>query len=156
MKQPNHNEKIKEVGEIIDTLILYLEGHKTLYQYTAELKKILTEDDCDEELLEEKIKERGMLLDKLISSKKYLDSVKINLDSSDNNIRKLQIEELSQQIRQLLDTTISLDEENVSFMKQRIKDITLSLEKIQEGKYLVNNLKKHTASTSVSLIDISG
>lgn len=155
MKNSNYNEKIKEVGEIIDTLILYLENHKILYQYTEELKKILTED-YDEKLLEEKIKERGLLLDKLISSKKYLDSVKINLDSSDNNIWKLQVEELSQQIKQILEATVSLDAENVSLMKRRIKDITLNLEKIQDGKYLTNNLKKYTCSISASLIDISG
>ncbi len=156
MKKPDYNEKINNEGvEIIDTLILYLEDHKMLLQYTKELNKILT-DGCSEELIEEKTKERGLLLDKLIPSKKYLDSVKKNLDFSDNTIWKLQIEELSQQIRQLLNTTISIDAENISFMKQRIKDITLSLEKIQEGKYLINSLKKYAASTSASLIDISG
>lgn len=156
MKNHNYHEKINDTcREIIDTLLFYLEDHKMLLQYTKELNTILT-DGCSEELIEEKIKKRGMLLDKLIVSKKYLDSVKKNLDSSDNTVWKLQIEELSQQIRQLLDTTISLDAESVSLMKQCIKDITLNLEKIQEGKHLVNNLKKYTAGTSASLIDISG
>ena len=62
---------------------------------------------------------------------------------------------LLHQIHQLLNSTIIHDAENTSLIKDHIKDITCNLEKIQEGKHLINNEKK-CVEMLPSLIDISG
>lgn len=146
-------QKTKELGDIQDLFISQLEDYNLLLHYTCELKKMLAEG-CDEDSLWEKIKGRGLLIEKLTVSKKHFDSLKEYPDIADNE-QKLQINGLLQKIRQLLDATVSLDTENVALMKHRIKEITLNLEKIKEGKCFMSNLKKHNNNTP-SFVDVCG
>lgn len=143
-----------DIEKIIDIFAALLEDHKTLLHYTCEIKRVLSED-YEENILEEYIKKRGLLLDKIISSAKYHNSIKECRNFADNSKRKTQANGLLQQIQQLIDTTVINDEEITSMIKQRINDITFNLEKIQEGKYLVSNLKNHVSNTP-SFIDICG
>lgn len=147
-------KKSNELEYIIDIFASYLEDYHLLFHYTSELKIMLTKAYA-EDSLEKIIKERGLLIDKLTTSKKYFDSLKEFSDIADNSERKLQINELVQKIWQLLDATVSLDVENISLMKQCIKDVTLSLEKIKEGMYFVSNLGKHT-DNKPSFVDVCG
>ncbi|GAN35059.1 MAG: hypothetical protein DYG83_13630 [Candidatus Brocadia sp. AMX2] len=146
--------KSKEIKDIIKVLATHLEDYHLLFRYTHELKTMLTKG-CAEDFLENIIKERGLLIDKLVASKKYFDSLKEFPDIVDNSEWKLQTNELLQKIRQLLDATVSLDAENVFLMKQCIKDITLNLEKIKEGKYFISNLGKHINNTPF-FVDVCG
>ncbi|MFN3533294.1 MAG: hypothetical protein ACK41Q_12415 [Candidatus Brocadia sp.] len=154
MNNPYCSEKSREIEAIIDVLSSHLEDYRLLFHYTHELKIMLSKGYA-ENSLEKIIKERGFLIDKLTISKKYFDSLKKFPDIADNSEWKLQINELLQKIRQLLEAVASIDAENISLIMQCIKDVTLSLEKIKEGKYFVSNLEKHIDNTS-SFIDVCG
>lgn len=154
MNTPHRPEKLKDQEGILSILASQLEDYQLLFIYTSKLKEMLI-DDCIGDSLEGIIKARGSLIDKLTTSKKYYDSLKEFSDFADNDERKLQINELIKEIRRLLDDTVSLDAENISLMKQCIKDVTLSLEKIKEGKYFISSLGKHIDNTP-SFIDICG
>jgi len=143
-----------DIKKIIDILTALLEDHKTLLRYSYEIKRALSED-YDENILEENMKERGLLIDKIASSTKYHNSIKECRNFADNSEWKTQVNELLQQIQQSLNETVIHNEEIAPLIKQRINDITFDLEKIQEGKHLVNNLRKHASNTS-SFIDICG
>lgn len=140
--------------KIISILTALLEEHKTLLHYTCEIKRALSEG-YDENILEDNMKERGVLIDKIASSSKYHNFIKECRIFADNSEWKTQAKDLLQQIQQLLDTTVIHNEEITSLIKQRISNITFNLEKIQEGKHLVSDLRKHASNTS-SFIDICG
>jgi hypothetical protein len=154
MNDQNGLKKSKEVKDIVDILARQVEDYRLLFRYTCKLKILLTKG-CAEDSLEKMIKERGLLIDKLISSKKCFDFLKEYPDIADNSKWKSQTNELLQKIQKLLDATVSLDAENVFLMKQCMKGITLNLEKIKEGKYFMNNLGKHIDSKP-SFVDICG
>ncbi len=147
-------EKSKEVKEILNIITKQAEDYHLLFIYTRKLKKMLLEE-CNEDSLEKIIKERGLLIDKLIASKKYLDTFKEFPHITDHSRWKLQIYTLVQNIRQLLDDIISLDAVNISLMKQCIIDITLSLEKIKEGRHFMSTMEKHIDNTPF-YIDVCG
>ncbi|MEP9412091.1 MAG: hypothetical protein HRF42_11985 [Candidatus Brocadia sp.] len=154
MNPQYYPEKLKNPEDIQSILASQVEDYQLLFIYTSKLKKMLVKD-CIGNSLEEIIKVRGVLIDKLTTSKKYYDSLKEIYDFTDNDERKLQLKELAKKIRQLLEDTVSLNAENISLMKQRIKNIVLSLEKIKEGKCFISNLAKHIDNTP-SFIDICG
>lgn len=149
----SHSHESYDIEKIINNLLTQLEDYRTLFHSTCELKKMLVEKSNDD-LLEKGITERKFLLDKIMATKEYCHSVKEFLNLTDNTER-VQITELIQQIQQQLTVIVSLNDEILSLMKQRIEEISKNLAKIQEGKQLVNNLSKHITSTP-SLIDICG
>lgn len=140
--------------KIIDLFTTLLKDHKALLHNTHEIKRVLLEGYY-ENSLEENIKERRLLIDKIDSLVKYYHSIKECPDFTDNCKWKLQKSELLQQIQQLSNATAFLNDEIISLINQRIKNVTFDLEKIQEGKHLVSNLKKHVNNTP-SLVDVCG
>lgn len=154
MYNPTDDNLANNRSKIIEILTAQLEYHQELHRYTCKLRETLTEN-CNADVLEKTMHERGLLIDKLISSKKYYDSIKESSSFADNSIWKTSVDVLLHQINKLLNATIIHDAENTSLIKDHIKDITCNLEKIQEGKHLINNEKK-CVEMLPSLIDISG
>ena len=154
MNKPTNDNLANNRSKIIETLTAQLEYHQELHRYTCKLREALTEYS-DADVLEKIMHGRGLLIDKLISSKKYYDSIKESCGFADNSTWKSCVNELLHQINTLLKATIIHDAENTSLIKNHIKDITGNLEKIQEGKHLINNERK-CVETLPSLIDICG
>lgn len=144
----------KDIEKTINILATQLEYHKALLRNTCEMKTMLSEN-CVGDLFEEKVKERGLLINNISSSKKYFDSVKECLSFADNIKWKPQANDLLQQIQQSLDATVSVNAEIVILIKQCIKEITFNLEKIQDGKHLLSDLGKHISNTP-SFVDVCG
>lgn len=151
---PCYPEKSIKITDIIDGFASQLEDYSLLLRYTYELKTMLMEG-CAEDLLEKKIKERGILLHKLTESRKLFNLCKELSDIADNSSWKLQANKVLQKVCQILDTTVSLDVDNVSLTKKYIKNITLNLEKIKEGKCFLSTLGKHVDNTP-SFVNICG
>lgn len=151
---PRCPKKTNEINFIVDSFAKQLQDYSLLQRYTCELKTMLT-DGYTEDSLKKLIKERGLLIDKLTESRKHFDLFKEFSDITDNVKWKSEANDLLQKIRQLLDTTVSLDADNIALTKECIKDITLNLEKIKEGKYFVSTLGKHIDNTP-SFINICG
>lgn len=154
MYKPTDDTLTNNYDEIIEILTTQLKYHQELHRYTCKLKEMLLEN-CNADLLEKTMHERGLLIDKLISSNKYYDSIKESSSFADNSIWKASVDVLLHQIHQLLNSTIIHDAENTCLIRDHIKDITYNLEKIQEGKHLINNEKK-CVEMLPSLIDICG
>ena len=154
MYKPTDDNLANNYDEIIEILTTQLKYHQELLRYTCKIKETLTEN-CNADLLDKTMNERGLLIDKLISSKKYYDSIKESSSFADNSIWKTSVDVLLHQIQQLLNSTIIHDAENTSLIKDHIKDITYNLEKIQEGKHLLNN-EKSVFEFLPSLVDICG
>lgn len=146
-------KKTKNTENLIEILTTHLKYHEELLNYTCKLKEMLTEN-CDSDRMDRIIYERGLLIDRITSSKKYYDSIKESVNFTDN-IWKSNTETLLQQIRQLLNTTVTIDAENISLAKDYTKDITLNLEKIQENRHFINDLKKHHSNTPL-FVDVCG
>jgi hypothetical protein len=109
----------------------------------------------EENVLGKKMKERGLLIDKIASSAKYYHSIKTYHNFADTSNCKTQINELIHRIQKLLDSTVLLDKEIISLIRQRVEDITLNIEKNQEGKHFVSTLKKELCDTP-TFVDICG
>ncbi len=152
MDKPSDNNLAN--NEIIEILTTHLKYHQELLRHTCKIKETLT-DACNTELLDKTMHERGLVIDKLISSKKYYDSIKESGKFADNSTGKASIDVLLHQIHELLNSTIIHDAENTCLMKDHIKDITDNLEKIQEGKHLINNERK-CVEILPSLVDVCG
>lgn len=142
------------IEKIIHILTILLEDHKTLLCFSHEIKSALLENS-EENILREKMKERGLMIDKITSSIKYYHSINTYHDFADNSNCEIQINELSHQIQKLLDNAILLDKEIVSLIRQRVEVITSNIEINQEGKHFVSNLKKDLCNTP-SFVDICG
>ncbi len=143
-----------DTEKIINILTELLEDYKTLFNYTREIKRTLSEN-YNENILEKNIIKRGLLINKITSTAKYYNTIKGCSNFADNIKWKARANEVLQEIQQLLDNTILLDNGIASIIKQRIRDVTFDLEKIQEGKHFVDSLKKHFNVTP-SFIDICG
>ncbi len=143
-----------DIEKIINILAILLEDHTTLLYYSHEIKSALSMN-YEENILGKKMKERGLLIDKIASSIKYYHSIKTYYNFADTNNCKTQINKLIHRIQKLLDSTVLLDKEIISLIRQRVEDITLNIEKNQEGKHFVNTLKKELCDTP-SFVDICG
>ena len=148
------SDETNNIEKVIEILTIQLKYYKELFVHTSELKEMLMKN-CNEDILSKKMEERGLLIDKLISSKKYYDSIKESSSFADNSIWKTSVDVLLHQIHQLLNSTIIHDAENTCLIRDHIKDITYNLEKIQEGKHLLNNERK-CFEFLPSLVDICG
>jgi hypothetical protein len=147
------SDETNNVEKIIETLTLQLKYYKELFDHTGVLKEMLVKN-CNEDILSKKMEERGLLIDKIIASKKYYDSIKECADSADNKVKAC-ADKLLQEIQQTLNSVVISDSENIALIKNHIKDITFNLEKIQESKHFVNDLKKRTSNSAV-FVDICG
>ncbi len=147
------SDEKNKVEKVIEILTIQLKYYKELFVHTGVLKEMLMKNG-NEDILSKKMEERGVLIDKIISSKKYYDSIKECADSADNK-GKACTDKLLQEIQQILNSVVILDTENIALIKNYIKDITFNLEKIQESKHFVNALKKNMSNSPV-LVDVCG
>lgn len=147
-------DELKDLEGIIRNLTAQGDDCKLLLNSTSEFKYLLSEG-CDEDILTERLKERGTLIDKLASLKEYCDSVKGYLASIKNREQKGRMTSILQQIQQQLERTLSLNTEITNMLNQCISEINIKLRKIREGKSLMNTLSDPDARSSVHL-DVSG
>ena len=147
------SDETNKIEKVIETLTLQLKYYKELFVHTSVLKEMLIKD-CNEDILSKKMEERGLLIDKIISSKKYYDSIKECADSADNKVKAC-TDKLLQEIQQILNSIVIFDAENIALINNYIKDITFNLRKIQESKHFVNALKKNMSNSPV-LVDVCG
>ncbi len=147
-------DELKDLEGIVQSLTAQGDGCKLLHDSTSEFKKLLSEG-CDEDILTERLKERGTLIDKLASLKEYCDSAKGYIASIKNGEQKERITGMLQQIQQQLDSTLSLNAEITNMLNQCISEININLRKIHEGKSLMNTLRDPDARSAVHL-DVSG
>ena len=147
------SDETNNIEKVIEILTLQLKYYKELFVHTSEIKEILIKN-CNEDILSKRMEERGLLIDKIISSKKYYDSIKECADSADNK-GKACTDKLLQEIQQILNSVVMLDTDNIALIKNYIKDITFNLEKIQDSKHFVNDLKKHMSNSPV-FVDVCG
>lgn len=146
--------KKNDIEHLTEVLIAQLKYHEELLQCACELKETFTEN-YNSDRMDKIIHERGLLIDRITSSKKYYDSIKETINFADNNVGNSNTETLLQQIRRVLNTTVTLDAENISLVKEHMKDITLNLEKIQENRHFINDLKKHNSNQPL-FVDVCG
>ena len=147
------SDETNKIDKVIEILTLQLKYYKELFVHTSEIKEILIKN-CNEDILSKRMEERGLLIDKIISSKKYYDSIKECADAADNK-GKACTDKLLQEIQQILNSVVVFDRENIALINNYIKDITFNLEKIQESKHFVNDLKKHMSNSPV-FVDVCG
>ncbi len=147
------SDETNNIDKVIEILTLQLKYYKELFVHTGVLKEMLIKN-CNEDILSRKMEERGLLIDKIISSKKYYDSIKECTNYADNRVNAC-TDKLLQEIQQILNSVIIFDTENIALIKNYIKDITFNLEKIQESKHLVNDLKKDMSNSPV-FVDVCG
>ena len=147
------SDETNNIEKVIEILTLQLKYYKELFVHTSEIKEILIKN-CNEDILSKRMEERGLLIDKIISSNKYYDSIKECADAADNK-GKACTDKLLQEIQEILNSVVVFDRENIALIKNYIKDITFNLEKIQESKHFVNDLKKHMSNSQV-FVDVCG
>ncbi|MEK7699462.1 MAG: hypothetical protein AAB332_03580 [Planctomycetota bacterium] len=147
-------DELKDLEGIIRNLTAQGDDCKLLHDSTSEFKKLLSEG-CDEDILTERLQERGTLIDKLASLKEYCDSVKGYLASINSSEQKGRMTSMLQQIQQQLEGTLSLNTEITNMLNQCISEININLRKIREGKSLMNTLSDPDARSSVHF-DVSG
>ena len=147
------SDETNKIDKVIEILTLQLKYYKELFVHTSEIKEILIKN-CNEDILSKRMEERGLLIDKIISSKKYYDSIKECADAADNK-GKACTDKLLQEIQEILNSVVVFDRENIALINNYIKDITFNLEKIQESKHFVNDLKKHMSNSPV-FVDVCG
>src|SRR3989304_10384948 len=116
MYKPTDDDLTNNRSKIIEILTAQLEYHQELHRYTCKLRETLTEN-CNADVLEKTMHERGLLIDKLISSNKYYDSIKELCGFADNSTWKSCVNELLHQINKLLNATIIHDAGNTFLIK---------------------------------------
>lgn len=154
MANPKRCYELKDIEDIIQNLIAQGNDSKLLLDSTSELKELLA-TKSDEDILIERLKERGAIIDKLAVVQEYCLSVKEYLDSINNGAQKERIVGLLRQIQQQLDSTLFINAEIVTMLNQCISEINTNLRKIRESKTLMNTLRDPDARLSVHL-DVSG
>jgi len=147
-------DALKDLEGAIHTLTTHSDDCKLLLNNTTEFKRLLSEG-CDEDVLAERLKERGNLLDRLASLKEYCNLVNEYLPSIKNREQKERITGIFRQIQQQLEATRVLNEEITSMLDQCIGEISINLRKIQEGKSLMHTLRDADDGLSINL-DVSG
>lgn len=153
MNKPMLSDETPNAGRIIEPLTVQLQLYKEIHGYTRELNEMLL-NNCNEDILGSKFEERGLIINTIASLKKDYDSVKECVNYADNK-EKAHRDKLRQEIQHIGNAIGILDAENVALIKNYIKDITFNLEKIQEGKHLVSDLKKHMSNSPV-FVDVCG
>ncbi|MEK7358772.1 MAG: hypothetical protein AAB422_00195 [Planctomycetota bacterium] len=154
MAKPERCDDLKDFDEIIQNLTAQGDDCKLLLDRTSEFKDLLSAGS-DEDVLIERLKERGTIIDKLALAQEYCVSVKGYIDSIKNGAQKERIIGLLKQIQKQLDSTLSLNTEITTMLNQCISEININLRKIHESKALMNTLRDPDASLSVHL-DVSG
>ena len=71
MYKPTDDNLANNRSKIIEILTAQLKYHQELHRYTCKLKETLLEN-CNTDLLDKTMNERGLLIDKLISSKNIM------------------------------------------------------------------------------------
>lgn len=154
MAKPDRCDDLKDIDEIIQNLTAQGGDCKLLLDSTSEFKELLSAGS-NEEVLIERLKERGTIIDKLALVQEYCVSVKGYIDSIKNGAQKERIIGLLRQIQKQLDSTLSLNTEITTMLNQCISEININLRKIRESKTLMNTLRDPDARLSVHL-DVSG
>ncbi len=139
---------------IVNLLEAQLEDRKALLSSSEEIKKMLL-GTSDESHLPDKVKERGLLVDKLVLSVERYRTLRKSCDVSSDERLSTFVNDVFKQISILYKETVDLDLEIMSLIKKNIDDVTFNLEKIVDGKHFLNDLKKQVGETP-SLIDICG
>jgi hypothetical protein len=147
-------DELKGLEEAIQTLTAQGDDCRRLFNSTAEFKRLLSEK-CDEDVLTERLKERGVLLDRLASFKECCDSVTGYLSSITDGKQKEGLIDIFRQIKQQLEATRLLDVDIASMLDLCIREINVNLRKIQEGRSLMHTLRDPDGGLSVNL-DVSG
>ena len=153
MHKPMFSDKTQSVERIRELLTLQANLYREIHSLTRELNELLL-GNCGEDILANKLAERGLLINTAASLKKDYDSIKEHVNSADNKGKAL-IDELIREIQDIGNQIGRLDAENIALIKNYLKDITCNLEKIQESKHLVGDLKKHLGN-SPAFIDVCG
>ena len=146
-------DKKDDTEEMIKLLTTQLNLYKDIHGLTRELNDLLL-NNSNEYIMGSKLEEREQLIETVTSLKREYESVKEWCNSADNNI-KAQRDTLLHEIQHVGNSIGMLDAENIDLIRNCIKNITISLEKIQEGKHLVSNLKKHMCNSPV-FVDVCG
>ena len=154
MAKPERCDDLKDFDEIIQNLTAQGDDCKLLLDSTSEFKELLSAGS-NEDVLIERLKERGTIIDKLALVQEYCVSVKGYLDSIKNGAQKERIIGLLKQIQKQLDSTLSLNTEITTMLNQCISEININLRKIRESKTLMNTLRDPDARLAVHL-DVSG
>ncbi len=154
MVKPEHCDGLKDFEEVIQCLTAQGTVCKQLLDRTAEFRELLSEGG-DEDVLVERLKERGAVIDKIALVREYCVSVKGYIDSIESEERKERVISAIKQIQQQLDSTLSLNTEITALLNQCISEININLRKIHEGKTLMNTLRDPDARLAVNL-DVSG
>ena len=154
MVKPECSDDLKDFEENVQRLTAQGAVCKQLLDCTAEFKELLSEGS-DEDVLVERLKERGAVIDKIALVREYCVSVKGYINSINSGKRKERIISAVKQIQQQLDSTLSLNAEITAMLNQCISDINVNLKKIHEGKTLMNTLRDPDARLAVNL-DVSG
>lgn len=147
------SDKKDDTGEMIKLLTTQLHLYKDIHGLTRELNDLLLNNSNDY-IMGSKLEEREQLIETVTSLKREYESVKELFHSADNNV-KAQRDTLLQEIQRVGKSIGMLDAENIDLIHNCIKSITISLEKIQEGKHLVSDLKKHRGNSPV-FVDVCG
>ncbi|MEK7776697.1 MAG: hypothetical protein AAB331_04885 [Planctomycetota bacterium] len=154
MAKPERCDDLKDFDEIIQNLTAQGDNCKLLLDRTSEFKELLSAGS-DEDVLIERLKERGTIIDKLALVQEYCVSVKGYIDSIKNGAQKERIIGLLKQIQKQLDSTLSLNTEITTMLNQCINEVNINLRKIHESKTLMNTLRDPDARLAVHL-DVSG
>lgn len=141
----------KKTRDIVSALAL---DYEVLFNYTVEMKRVLS-NDLRNDNLETIIEKRGALLEKMNLSIKSYELNNESCNFTDRMRLDSEIKEIFQHIKQKVSAIAVLNEEIVSLIKQRINVIASYLKRIQEGKHYVNTTKMHYGSTP-SLVDMCG
>lgn len=153
MNKPIFLENTFNTEGIRDTLTLQANLYREIHSLTRELNELLL-NNCGEDILANKLAERGLLINTAATLKKDYDSVKEHVNSADNKGKAI-IDELIREIQDTGNLIGRLDAENIALIKNYLKDITCNLEKIQESKHLVGDLKRHLGN-SPAFVDVCG
>lgn len=154
MANPERRDELKDIEDIIQNLTAQGDDCKLLLDSTSELKEMLSAGS-NEDILIERLKERGTVIDRLALVQEYCVSVKGYIASIENGEQKERITGMLKQIQQQLDSTLSLNTEIITMLNQCISEININLRKIHESKTLMNTLRDPDARLSVHL-DVSG
>ncbi|MEK7804609.1 MAG: hypothetical protein AAB264_02755, partial [Planctomycetota bacterium] len=129
MAKPARCDDLKDFDEIIQNLTAQGDDCKLLLDSTSEFKVLLSAGS-NEDVLIERLKERGTIIDKLALVQEYCVSVKGYIDSIKNGAQKERIIGLLKQIQKQLDSTLSLNTEITTMLNQCISEININLRKI--------------------------
>lgn len=157
MAKPARCDDLKDFDEIIQNLTAQGDDCKLLLDSTSAFKELLSAGSNEDvlDVLIERLKERGAIIDKLALVQEYCVSVKGYIDSINNGSQKERIIGLLKQIQKQLDSTLSLNTEITTMLNQCISEININLRKIHESKTLMNTLRDPDARLAVHL-DVSG